>query len=410
MSFLAESLFPVADLALSWLPERVRRLMLGRRSETLADLLVHAGRKGFLEYARKSGFRGKWTREELDLREDGLELARTLGATWLRMKERQRSVPPSFLPAPGWANTLSTEWAGPREWLENGDSAAFEVFLRNFFRNGGISGLWGSRGMFDNFVTESRWGDLGRIALFMRQFEAWRRDIPGSTLDELDAPRVGNPWGYDMDGRLVIEPAFEYHSIASRLRNLVADVEHPVVLEIGGGFGGQGHQILRQIPGVRYIGVDLPENVIIQSWYLKRSLPSLRVGVDEVNRANDEDLTEVDALLLPNWTLAELRLKRVDVVLNVRSFGEMSSSTLDGYFTEITRLRPEWVYHENLSSPRLDGRYGISSTEYPTLRGYRLVASCESRWPRYGHRSAYPCRENLLLTDQRRSRLNAARF
>lgn len=390
MSILFKPFFPVMDFTLSRLPGRVRRRLV-------KSLMANDGKEeGILDRARVLGFRGKWSREEPDLASDGAELARTLGGIWLGMKDRQSTVPPAYLPAPAWGAILDAEWSEPRERIEAGDLAAFEVFLRNFFRNGGISGLWGSRRMFDDFATAPRRSDLERLALFMRQFEAWRREVPGGNLDDLDEARVGNPWGYDVDGRLVVEPAFEYHTLALRIRDLVADAARPVVLEIGGGFGGLARQILRLIPGVRYVGLDLPENVVIQSWYLTRSLPDRRIVFDEVDKANRQDLTEVDALILPNWALADLRLSRLDVVVNVHSFGEMDRSTLETYFAEIIRLRPEWIFHDNLGSPRRDHIYGITATEYPPLHGYRLVASCESRWPRYDHHSPYPCRENLF--------------
>ncbi len=390
MSILFKPFFPVMDFTLSRLPGRVRRRLV-------KSLMANDGKEeGILDRARVLGFRGKWSREEPDLASDGAELARTLGGIWLGMKDRQSTVPPAYLPAPAWGAILDAEWSEPRERIEAGDLAAFEVFLRNFFRNGGISGLWGSRRMFDDFATAPRRSDLERLALFMRQFEAWRREVPGGNLDDLDEARVGNPWGYDVDGRLVVEPAFEYHTLALRIRDLVADVARPVILEIGGGFGGLARQILRLVPGVRYVGLDLPENVIIQSWYLTRSLSDRRIGFDEIDKANQQDLTEVDALILPNWALADLRLSRLDVVVNVHSFGEMDCSTLEAYFAEIIRLRPEWIFHDNLGSPRRDHIYGITATEYPPLHGYRLVASCESRWPRYDHHSPYPCRENLF--------------
>src|SRR5450631_817244 len=111
MSVLADSLFQVVDFALTWLPWRVRRHMLGGNGQLLGDLLVHGGRKGFLEHARGLGFQGKWTREESDSGGGGLNLARMLGATWQKMKERQIGVSSPYLPAPGWASILNTEWA-----------------------------------------------------------------------------------------------------------------------------------------------------------------------------------------------------------------------------------------------------------------------------------------------------------
>jgi putative sugar O-methyltransferase len=157
--------------------------------------------------------------------------------------------------------------------------------------------------MFEEFTTAPAWQARSRLKSFIQEFEAWRREVPGATLDDVDQPRVGNPWGYNMDGPLVVEPAFEYHFLALRIRDLVADMAQPVVMEIGGGFGGLARQILRLVPGVRYVGLDLPENVIIQSWYLSRSLPDHRIGFNNLNFANGEGPANVNALILPNWAL-----------------------------------------------------------------------------------------------------------
>lgn len=291
---------------------------------------------------------------------------------------------------------MDSEWAGPRRWAEAGEFDAFEEFLRNFFRNGGISGLWGCQRMFEEFTTAPAWQARGRFESFIQEFEAWHHEVPGATLDDVDQPRVGNPWGYDIDGRLVVEPAFEYHFLALRIRDLVADMAQPVVMEIGGGFGGLARQILRLVPGVRYVGLDLPENVIVQSWYLSRSLPDHRIGFNNLDLANGKGLTNVDALILPNWALPDLKFSRLDAIVNVHSFGEMNRSTLETYFTEFLRLRPEWIFHDNLGSPRRDNLYGVPATDYPPLHGYRLVSSCESRWPKYGQHNSYPCREFLF--------------
>jgi hypothetical protein len=393
-----ESLFPIVNFTLAWLPWKIRKHLVGGKGQMFGDLLVHGGREAFLEYARTLGYGGKWIRDEPDLDQDSTELVRNLGAIFLEMKKQQAAVIPAYLPAPTWASILDSEWSAARAAIEIDDAPAFEKFLRNFFRNGGISGLWGDRRMFDIFANESPWSGIQRLSLFIRQFETWRREVPTGSIDDLDEPRVGNPWGYEMDGRLIVEPSLEYHAQAQRIRDLVADVEHPVVLEIGGGFGGLARQIFRQIPGVRYIGLDLPENVVIQSWYLKRSRPDLRIAINQPEEANNLDHGNFDAAILPNWELPKLQLNRLNVVVNVRSFGEMNQSTLQAYFSEIVRLRPDWIFHENLGSPRRDNVYGTS--DYPPLLGYRSILSCESRWPRYNHRSQYPCRENLLCLNK----------
>jgi putative sugar O-methyltransferase len=198
-----------------------------------------------------------------------------------------------------------------------------------------------------------------------------------------------------VDGHILIEPSFEYNLLAQQMAALLEGTESPVVLEIGGGFGGLARQLLRAIPDLRYIGLDLPENLVLQAWYLGNAVPASRVEFSSALEGAEN--SSPGAALLPNWAIEHLKLSKLDLVINVRSFGEMTYATLGAYFSQIRRLSPTWIFHENLSGPRKDRIYGVSSTRYPLLEGYRRVISCESRWPKYNHASPYPCREELYL-------------
>ena len=198
-------------------------------------MLIHGGRIGLLNHSRESGVQGKWIQAVSDLETDTGSLTSALGAFFLQLKDEQRTVPSAYQPATGWAYLLDAEWSDVVQCLKAGDSSNLDSFLRGFFRNGAISGLWGGRRMFESFANDGRWSDLSRLAQFVRQLEAWHREAPQGDLDDLDEARVGQPWGYDVEGRLVAEPTFEYNTLASQISRLLAHVVEPVILEIGGG-------------------------------------------------------------------------------------------------------------------------------------------------------------------------------
>lgn len=397
MAAMQDVVLNAANLFLTYVPWKLRRHLINN-SDMLQRMLFSGGSNGLGKTAQELRVGGRWTKSAGEpLSSDVAPLVRALGAGFQQMKTQQLTVDEAYRPAPTWAEILAAEWSPLLAQLDGGNDAALGPFLHEFFRNGGISGLWGHRAMYEQFCKEQGWVKTKRETRFISQFETWRGEMPLASLDELNQPRVGDPWGFDVDGRLVIEPAFEYHEMACRVRDLLAGVRNPVVLEIGGGFGGLAWHICKQIPGVRYIALDLPENVIVQSWFLSRALPDRQVCFNNVDTADAGTPGEVDISVLPNWSIQDLQLPRCDLAINIRSFGEMNRSTLERYFSELSRLKPTWIYHENLKTPRKDALYGIASTDYPPLRGYRSIYTCESRWPRYNKASTYPCQENLLM-------------
>jgi putative sugar O-methyltransferase len=216
---------------------------------------------------------------------------------------------------------------------------------------------------------------------------------------KLNAPVVGNPWGYVIDGQLLDEPVREYHYHAHYARRLVSAVPSPVVLEIGGGFSGLAYQLMRNGTDVTYIGLDLPEAIFLQAYYLASTLPHLKIrtfpsaGV----RITGEMLDEYDVILMPNFMLPQIDTGLVDLALNIRSLSEMPAETIAEYLAQLDRISRLFIFHENIYKGRTDDLHGITSSEFPDLKNVALVADSESRWPRHGRTSGYPCHEHLYL-------------
>jgi putative sugar O-methyltransferase len=320
-----------------------------------------------------------------------------LMASYTAAVEEQPSVAPPYLPGAGWAKLLAAEWRRYREAIDRGDVAALSGLLRDFFRNEGISGFWGADKMFEIFRNQE--GEPHRAHLMLKQYETWRSLCPTAAVAELAAPRIGNPWGYIVDGHVLYEPVFEYHYQAQYFKGLLADVPAPTVLEIGGGFGGLGYQILKQAPGTKYIGFDLPENTLLQAYYLTCAFPRAKVltytkGMRQLDR---QTIAAHDIIVLPNFLLPAVESAAADLVVNVRSLSEMPAETIAEYLRQIDRIGRLWFFHENIYKERGDGLFGIPSTQFPRLERHASVAAAVSRWPRYGAESEYPCQENLYL-------------
>src|SRR5262249_29428051 len=162
-------------------------------------------------------------------------------------------------------------------------------------------------------------------ALMTSQFNAWKRFRPEASLRDLDAPRIGNPWGYVFDDNVLYEPVFEYDYHAHYFRTLLSHLQAPVVLEIGGGFGGRAYHILKSAPSTKYLGFDLPENALLQAYYLSCAFPRAKVLVydREIATLDRSVLDAYDIILMPNFVLPQVQSRTVDLIVNSKSLSEM---------------------------------------------------------------------------------------
>jgi len=359
----------------------------------------------FVLNSMKNGYRGKWTKHyEYKLRGEE-KLVQKLLKSFIKMKRVQEGVAIPYLPSHGWKDSLEMEWAKYLEFINNRDSIKIGNFLRNFFRNEGITGLWGPANMYQNFVNSDYYSHILRVNLLMEQYVTWKQNFPGLPIEELDAPRIGNPWGFNFKGNLIYEPVFEYNYQSHYFLQLLSKVEKPVILEIGGGFGGLAYNLLSKNEDITYIGVDLPENVMIQSYYLSCAFPNRKILFynDYLEALTNETVLDYDICLLPNFVLDDIHLQKIDLmqkidlIVNVHSLSEMSMDTITEYFKQIDKLKSSYFYHENLCNDRWGDQHGIPSTMFPLLQNYNLSYSNECRWPRYNHSSGYPCNENLFI-------------
>ena len=253
--------------------------------------------------------------------------------------------------------------------------------------------------MFKAFCNLDGISDRQRELMMLKHFAVWRTAFPNTSLVELDAPRIGNPWGYNFAGMVLYEPVFEYHFQAQYFRRLLSETETPVVLEIGGGFGGLAFHLLRCGGPIKYIGLDLPENISIQTYYLTCAFPCARILTYSKNfsRLDHTTISNYDIILLPNFVLPDIESSTADIIINIRSLSEMASETIAEYIHQIDRIGRLFFFHENIFAPRRDGLWGIPSSEFPALDNFTLIAASESRWPKYKLGTGYPCQENLYI-------------
>ena len=349
---------------------------------------------------RSVRFGGRWTDSVETQPDNEKELMEKVISSFNAARKMQANVSSPYQPSGGWRDAFNDRMRYFYESISRNDHEAVAGFLRNFFRNEGIYGLWTSEtNPFRTFCSMGKSLQQKRELLIKRQYLAWKDSLPSVSLKELDAPRVGNPWGYIFDDYLLYEPVFEYNYQAHYFSKLLNDIKTPTIIEIGGGFGGLAHHLLSYHPSIKYIGFDLPENIFIQTYYLSCIFPNARILTYQEGTPplTLKQLNDYDIVLLPNFELKRAESLIADLIINVRSLSEMSSETITEYLTQVDRLGRLFFFHENIYGRRKDELFGISSAEFSPLRNFTQISSSESRWPRYNKDSHYPCRENLFI-------------
>lgn len=389
MSLPKNLLYGPASRIAALLPASAREPM-GRLGIVPWTLLRHGGRAGLragmreeaIEYGAESDERATFGPGEL----------RELVGRYPAMLETRRNLTYGWQPGREWAPVLEESWSPVLDALRAGDDSVLDRFFGDFFRSEAIAGLWGGSGMHEAFARADPWNRACRASLFLRHYRWWK-EATGGDVDRIAAAPVGRPWGWSVRGRLVVEPTLEYDVEAQDILRLVEGVPHPVILEIGGGYGGVARQILMRRPDAIYLGFDLAENAILQTCYLRPALPGTRVALHD-----GEGFPEPvpgSATLFPAWKLRDVPRGIVDVAANFRSFGEIHREGLEAIFAELERFEPRWILQENLARARRDGATGIVMADHPALPRHRVLHEAPSAWARFGMDSEYSCNRRL---------------
>jgi hypothetical protein len=258
------------------------------------------------------------------------DLLQRLVRAWHAMKRAADSVPAPFRVGGEWAHLMSDYFAPLTDALDRDDRAALNDLLQNFFRTFGD--CFGEPTNPRHFrAYASRWIDLyGAEAL-------------------LDAcpPVIGNPMGFVVDGAFMTPDGFRHNSYARRMADLADDIEHPVVCEVGGGFGGFAYHLLNRGRSFKYIDYDLPVICIAAAHYLTLACPDKRIRLYGEVASLQEPLRDCDAAVLPNFVLPDLSDRAADICFNTCSFAEMDETTVQEYMRQFERVCRRFILLED---------------------------------------------------------------
>jgi putative sugar O-methyltransferase len=322
------------------------------------------------------------------------KLVEKLMLAYKTAEEDLKAAPEPYQVGINWKSFLKSSRPDFYTVINNDDLPGLSDLLANFFRNDLSSGIFGGQAGFEDYLNNE---DM--VSAIRHHFLIWSYSIGSAPVHELASPHVGNPFGHFVNGHIVHPNTFLNHYRGHYAKKLIGEINRPVIAEIGGGYGGFGYFAVKLNPGSCYINFDLPENLMIASYFMSLCFPELKVYLYSGDEDIEELISNYDIIMMPHFSLSELPDSSVDLFLNTISLSEMSYSTIVEYFKHIQRATRRFFYHENMITNGMGYPFFPLDT-FPELKGFQELSRQPSRWPFFSVLSTQHCHIEQLFIKQ----------
>jgi hypothetical protein len=279
---------------------------------------------------------------------DDTALLERICASYIKTADRERLVRSGYGATPWWEKIQQRQLSAVRHALATRDIKRLQAMYRNFFHDPCSTGLvprpadktashfgGATSDMYRRFIlSETRY-----------RIDYWRLQTEGRfSVSDLQGPAVGNPFGAMIEGTLVPVRAEYQHYCAQRILDLITS-HNPVVVEIGGGFGGMAYYMLRDSPKITYIDFDVPESLALTAYYLSKSMPQLNVLLYGEEELTQSAISGHDIILMPPWELGKLPMRSADITFSSHALSDLISAAQAEYLHGIERATRDWLLY-----------------------------------------------------------------
>lgn len=199
--------------------------------------------------------------------------------------------------------------------------------LKNFRYNGLSDGLDNSRKFSERQINKK----IEEFKLILKKFDYEFKDI----LKRFDDKNVGNnnifvkidKYFIDFNQINIVLSYLLIEKYILKKTNLISNV-----LEIGAGYGNLA-KILLQDNKLKYFMVDLPENLLLQIYYLNQNYPELKIYLNKGEKIHIRELQNYDLFFFTPDQINNIdNSVNFDLVINTSSFMEMEKKSINEYF------------------------------------------------------------------------------
>lgn len=322
--------------------------------------------------------------DRIDLSGDDAELLKRISLAYRKASQDLLTVPEIFRPSNEWLPIYKHNLKDVMQALAECNVCELDKIYRNFWREPCSTGLVGLPvDMKKAFFGKNKKISYINKTLFLNdsihRLNLWKKYLGQRyAIDSLISPLIGNPYGYFIDNKFIKSGADYLHYYATRINELLGSIQgRKVVAEIGGGFGGMAYYLIRDSKNTTYIDFDLPENLALTTYYLLKAFPEKKVLLYGEAEFGNDDLSNYDIVLMPNFQLDKLPDNTCDLMFNSYSLAEMSRETINHYVSQSAKFinAGGWFFHVNHTKHSL-----VSARDFLIPDNFELISDEFAAW------------------------------
>lgn len=300
------------------------------------------------------------------------------------MKIEQKNKSDLYKPSSLWQNHIDKDFNFLKESLDSNNFDKFLFFLQNFgnwdkylgIENQDLIKRYSKNIFLKKFLSDE---------MFYGQHQIWKYLTKEQSIspDSLNMPRFGNQTGAHIDNNFVVLGSFFNEIYSNMIIKLLNTNSHNTVVDIGGGYGKLGYYILKNLNKSTFIDFDIPEVLVLASYYLSKSFPNKKTFFYGEEKFNAENLKNYELIFLPPWEIEKIKDDTIDVVINKNSLGEMQPQTANNFIDHIHRISKYFfsMNHEFFRNQFIDGTASLINREFNSKGQFKEIV----RYPDIGH-------------------------
>jgi putative sugar O-methyltransferase len=363
---------------------KIKKLIIEKRLYKTIKKKLYPYFKGLLLFIffRKNNFEIVITADSIVDKND-LPIAERIFDSYKKMKKDQLNVSQKYKPSSLWQNHIDNDFSFLKKSYENEDLEKFLFFLQNF-------GNWDKYLGIENQTLIKKYNKNIFLKKFLSneifngQMQLWKYfNKETSKIAQLNMPRFGNQNGALIDNNFVVLGSF-FNEIYSKIINKYLDKNnHNVIADLGGGYGKLAYYCLKDLKKYTFIDFDIPETLILASYFLTKSFPNKKVFYYGEQKLEDINIKDYDLIFMPSWEIEKIKNDSVEFMINRNSLGEIEPESADNYINQIHRISKYFFSsnHEYFRNKFDNNKSSLLNSEYNKNNKFKELI----RYPDIGH-------------------------